>query len=166
MDSNQKLRLLLFATVHLAFVFGLVLGFETAFVIISEAIKIVSKNTTSALGVITNLYNHVISLDRFFLVGTGMGAALLFYDIQVLSKWFFGFTFIEERQCKSCQIKLVRKERVQLDHWLSYIYPVRRFLCIGCGKQYLRVDNGHKKHHKVPKSVKPAEVYSITKIDG
>lgn len=166
MDSNQKLRLILFATVHVAFVFGLVMGFESAFAIITDVIKIVSKNTVSAYGVVTNVYNHVISLDRFFLVGSGMGAALLFYDMHVLSKWFFGFTFVDERQCKSCQIKLVRKEREQLDHWLSYIFPVRRFICIGCGKQYLRADRGHKKHHKVPKSAKTAEVYSITKIDG
>lgn len=147
MDNRAKTVLI--TLFHAIFVAGLAIGFETLFVFFDQFVTQLSVSTGSFIERANNVYFTLLELDRFFLIGILLGASLLAYDVKIVSAWVYGFSFTKKNRCSSCNIKLIRKERESLDRFLSYLLPVHRYVCIGCGKEYLKPETKTQRRKKV-----------------
>lgn len=87
-----------------------------------------------------------LSLDIKLIFGIFGAIGIVFFDLYVVSGYLRSFKMTKKRVCKSCSKRLIREQRLTGDRIVSYIIPVKRFRCVGCGQHYLRLDNGQHVH--------------------
>ena len=88
-----------------------------------------------------------LSLDIKIIFGVLASIGIVFYDIVMMVSYFKSFALTSKKTCKSCSKRLIREQRLTGDRILSYVVPLKRFRCVGCGQQYLRLDNGGNHSH-------------------
>jgi hypothetical protein len=146
---TKNIRSIILVGAHILILLGMLVGYETSVAIIKIVTGAISSNASSAGGTLKGIYSKVIQLDPVLLYGAIGVIALLLYDVRLLGGWIFSFRFSTDRQCKHCKIKTIRTERQPMDRVLSLIFPVKRFHCLGCGRQYLMPDDGKGRRHTI-----------------
>lgn len=118
---------------------------------VKQTISIVNFFSTLTISSLSELFqafqSHFINfmrLDIKLIGGIFFCAFVVFYDLYITFRWFSSFNFTTKKTCKSCSQRLIREQRVLGDRVISSVLPVKRFRCVGCGSQYLRVERHSK----------------------
>jgi len=90
---------------------------------------------------------NFLRLDIKIIFGVLASIGIVFYDCLLILNYYKSFSFTSKKTCKSCSKRLIREQRLTGDRILSYIVPVKRFRCVGCGHQYLRLEKGGNHNH-------------------
>jgi hypothetical protein len=138
--KTQRYKTILLTAAHVVIALGLLAGYETSIAIIKFLTGTVSTNASTVTSSAKGIYTRIVQLDPIILYAAIGGVLLLAYDLKLVGGWFSSFRFASSRQCKRCKIKTIRTERQPMDRVLSVVFPVKRFVCLGCGKQYLMPD--------------------------
>lgn len=147
MNSNYR-QLVLIVVLNLIMVIALIIG-------VKQTISIVNFFSTLTISSLNELFesfqSHFINfmrLDIKLIAGILFCAFVVFYDLYLTFRWFTSFNFTAKKTCKSCSQRLIREQRLLGDRIISFILPVKRFRCVGCGAQYLKVER-HSKESEV-----------------
>ncbi len=144
--KTQRYKTILLTAAHVLIALGLLAGYETSIAVIKFLTGTVSSNASTVSSSAKGLYTRIVQLDPLILYAAIGGVLLLAYDLKLFGSWFSSFRLTTSRQCKRCKIKTIRTERQSMDRVLSVVFPVKRFVCLGCGKQYLMPDTRKRSH--------------------
>lgn len=116
---------------------GIILGysfiFENGLLIALSTITTV----TEFLNQLVLLFRNLLSQDPGYLFGLLFCFGVIVYDMKLIGSWWGSFHFAKEKKCSSCRQKMYREQRQMFDRILSFVSPVKRYRCVGCGKEYL-----------------------------
>ncbi len=116
---------------------GVILGygvmFDTSLFVALTAINTVNEALSYSHASLINL----ISNEPGLLFGFLFCFAVVVYDLKLLISWWRSFSFTKQKKCTVCAQKMYRETRKPLDRFLSFVVPVKRYRCVGCGKEHL-----------------------------
>lgn len=154
--KTNGIKGILLVGVHLLIAIALVAGYEVSLAVVKQVMIAAKSNARTFSETVKDGFGFVTSQEPLVLYSTFGVIALIIYDIKVFFNWFFGFRFTSHRNCQRCKIRTVRAERQWLDRVVSMVYPVKRLLCLGCGRQYLMSERPRRKGETVPAGAESA----------
>jgi DNA-directed RNA polymerase subunit RPC12/RpoP len=154
---SEKLKNLALLVANLIVVAIMVVGYQAAYSWITQMYVQLSGTVDTVWQSAYVVINRVLSMEKPFLMGAIFTAAILSYDIIIISRWLLSFRFTRERACNHCGHKLIREHRQRIDRFISRFIPVKRYRCVGCSREYLMVDKSKKK--RIPSDSKTAKAY-------
>ncbi len=120
-------------------IIGLLLGFG----VIQEAAIALYESTGQTLGEFKSAIAHgvsfLFSLETHYLMGAAFCAGVITYDVVLIYSWLRTVSFTTSKYCNNCRNKLIREPRKPMDRFVSLMISLKRYRCIGCGKEYLKV---------------------------
>lgn len=101
---------------------------------------------------------NILSLESHVLFGSLFCIGVISYDIMLLTSWIRSFSLTNSKNCKRCHHKIIREPRTGIDRLFSYIISLKRYRCVGCGKEYLILQRLEQKSTSPSAKHKPAYI--------
>lgn len=89
-----------------------------------------------------------LSQDIKIIIAVIAIASIISYDIWLFWRWFNSFGLTRDHQCTRCKKHIIREHRRPGDRLISVVIPLKRFRCVGCGKEYLKADGKYEVDEK------------------
>lgn len=161
MLKRDVLKIIYWLTLHALFVFGLVVGYDLMVAWILSLLTELKSGALNFWQLTSFLLSELFRLDFYIVAGISLFAALLAYDAHLLVQWWTSFQFTSKStKCRSCQVKMVRIERRAGDRLLSVFLSVKRYMCLGCGRQYLVPDSRKEVSQEIPRAAQTSSIKS------
>lgn len=147
MDSlNRRVVLILILNIILGV--ALVIGINQSIAIVNFVSSITINSISGFAETFQAHFINFMKMDIKIIGGIFFCAFVVIYDVVLVAKWFSSFKFTSKKSCNSCAQRLIREQRQAADHVISVIVPVKRFRCVGCGQEYLKLEK-HAHQHEV-----------------
>ncbi len=92
-----------------------------------------------------------LSQETHILFGIIFCVGVITYDAMLFISWLRSFRFTKTKSCKRCHHKIIREPRSGVDRLVSFVIALKRYRCVGCGKEYLMMQRSDK-HAPAPSS--------------
>ena len=157
MNRNYS-KVTIFILVNVVTAIGFLLGFSEVYTIFTGLLDIFRESASGITASLQSSWAFLTSLNEAILFGAIFCAGVLAFDLTLIISWMRSFRITETKKCRNCSHKLIREQRQALDRLLSYIIPVRRYRCVGCGSQYLMTKKTEKVVRKQKENLRPTLV--------
>lgn len=131
------LKILFLILINVMMIAGIILGYSNLFDISLFWALTTITSATELISQSISMFNQLMAQDPGFLFGIFFCFTVIVYDLKVFATWFNSFKITSEKKCASCQQRVYREKRQFLDRILSLAISVKRYRCVGCGKEYL-----------------------------
>lgn len=161
--NTTKRQFALILILNLLLGIALVVGVHQTVEFVNTVSKLTINSANEFYTVFEEYLVTFLKLDIKIIFGVFGAIGVLFYDVLLIIGYASSFRFTKKKVCNSCSKRLIREQRLTGDRIVSYVIPVKRFRCVGCGQQYLKLDKPHHHSHEhesitVPESIQTEKI--------
>lgn len=139
--QTDKRNLFLLIFFNILLLLAISIGIHKSVQIVSNIASLTITSFAELKNVIIGYFNAFMRQDIKIIAGILFGLGIVVYDVYVVISYFNSFKFTNKKTCKSCSQRLIREQRRPFDKFISYFIQLKRYRCVGCGQEYLRLDN-------------------------
>lgn len=136
---SQFIKAFTILALNTLMIVGLLMGFG----VIQEAAIALFESTGQTLSTfkatIAEGVTFLFSLDPLYFFGVIFCVGVISYDVVLIYSWLRTVSFTTSKYCNNCRNKIIREPRKPIDRFISLMISLKRYRCIGCGKEYLKV---------------------------
>lgn len=151
MNSNNR-QLVIILALNIILGVTLLIGVHKTISILHFVSTLTISSATEIFSTLEARFIEFMRLDIKLIAGIFFSLFVVFYDVYLIIHWFTSFKFTSKKSCKSCSKHLIREQRVFADHVISAVVPVKRYRCVGCGQNYLKMEKSSGTHDHVADS--------------